>query len=83
MQTILGANGIIVGRKINYLKLNGWMINLLSLLNANLKETKELLPRYAIDNIFDSTKFKRRFPEFRVTNYENGIKEIIKDYKIK
>jgi hypothetical protein len=29
--------------------------------NHNLKETQELLPRYAIDNIFKSSKFKTRF----------------------
>lgn len=72
-----------LGRKINYLQMNSWMINLLALFNNNLKETKELLPRYAIDNIFDSSKFKRRFPEFKVTDYEEGIKKIIRDYNIK
>jgi hypothetical protein len=39
----------------------------------NLKETQELLPRYAIDNIFKSSKFKTRFPDFVVTTPE-GIK---------
>ncbi len=72
-----------LGREIKYLKLNKWMINLIALFNANLKETKELLPRYAINNIFDSTKFKQRFPTFRTTSYEEGIKAIIKDFEIR
>jgi hypothetical protein len=51
--------------------------------NHNLKETQELLPRYAIDNIFKSSKFKTRFPDFVVTTYPEGIKMIIKDFNIK
>ncbi len=72
-----------LGREIKYLKLNKLMINLIALFNSNLKETKELLPRYEIDNIFDSTKFKQRFPKFSITSYEEGIKAIIKDYEIR
>ena len=71
-----------LGREIKYLKLNKWMINLVALFNSNLKETKELLPRYAIDNIFDSTKFKQKFPTFKVTSYEEGLNAIIEDYDI-
>lgn len=33
-----------------------------------------------IDNIFDSSKFKKRFPEFKVTTYEEGIKAILNAY---
>lgn len=71
-----------LNKEVKYLKLNKLIINLISIFNSNLKETKELLPRYAIDNIFDSTKFKQKFPEFEITSYEQGIKEIIKDYEI-
>ncbi len=39
-----------------------------------MRETQELLPRYTIDNIFDSSKFKQRFPDFKVTSYPEGIK---------
>jgi hypothetical protein len=52
-----------------------------SFFNHNLKEIQELLPRYAIDNIFKSSKFKTRFPV--VTTYPEGIKMIIKDFNIK
>lgn len=50
--------------------------------SQNVKETLELLPRYAIDNIFDSSKFKTKFPEFKVTNYADGIAIILKDLNI-
>jgi hypothetical protein len=54
-----------------------------ALFDHNLRETQELLPRYAIDNIFESSKFKERFPNFTVTTYQRGIQIILQDYKIK
>jgi hypothetical protein len=47
-----------------------------------VRETKELFPRYKIDNIFDSSKFKKRFPDFEVTTYQEGIEDILADYSI-
>lgn len=70
-------------RKINYKVLNSFILKIGALFNKNLRETQELLPRYAIDNIFDSTKFKKRFPEFKVTTYQEGIHTILKDFGIK
>lgn len=45
--------------------------------NPRVREIQELLPRYGTDCIFDSSKFKRRFPDFRVTTYVDGIRKII------
>ena len=72
----------LLGREVSYSVMNKFLINVVSLFNSNLKETKELLPRYAIDNIYESKKFKARFPEFQVTTYQEGIEEIIRDFKI-
>ena len=72
-----------LGRTINYDVLNSFVLKIASLFNANSKETQELLPRYNINNIFDSSKFKNKFPNFKVTSYQEGIKTIIKDYQIK
>jgi hypothetical protein len=49
-----------IGREINYKVLHKVVLKIGSF-NHNLKETQELLPRYAIDNIFKSSKFKTRF----------------------
>lgn len=72
-----------LGRQIKYDILSSFVLKLVSFFNQNVKETVELLPRYAIDNIFDSSKFKKHFPDFQVTSYEEGIKNVLADYRIK
>jgi nucleoside-diphosphate-sugar epimerase len=72
-----------LGREIKYKVLHWVILKIGSFFDHNLKETQELLPRYAIDNIFESSKFKTRFPDFVVTTYPEGIKMIIKDFNIK
>lgn len=47
--------------------------------NKNAKELQELLPRYEYDNLFDDSKFRRRFPDFQVTTYRQGIEQIKKE----
>lgn len=38
---------------------------------------QELLSRYRGDNIFDTSKFTTRFPDFAVTSYREGITRIL------
>ena len=70
------ASGV-TGRDIRYttvpeiaFRVGGWF-------NPAVKEASELLPRYRDDNIFDSSRFARRFPDFRITTYREGITEIL------
>lgn len=42
-----------------------------------LEEIFKLLPRYRGDNVFDSSKFAARFPDFAVTTYRDGIRQIL------
>lgn len=72
-----------LGEEVKYTVLNSFILKILSFFHPMIKETQELFPRYQIDNIFDSSKFKTRFPEFKVTTYQEGIKSIIEDYGIK
>ena len=69
-----------IGRKIEYKVLKNWQLKVGALFNSNLKESKELFPRYATDLIFESTKFKKHFPQFKVTKYPDGIKSILKEW---
>ena len=71
----------IYGKRLDYIVLKNWMIRLISLFNPDMKETIELLYRYKTDNIFDSSKFMRRFPDYRITTYQEGITEIIEEIK--
>jgi nucleoside-diphosphate-sugar epimerase len=79
----IGEIGKQLGRIIKYDILSWWLLKIASFFNKNLKETQELLPRYAIDNIFESSKFKNKFPDFKVTSYQEGIRTILEDYEIK
>lgn len=51
-------------------------LKLAALVNKNVREILELLPRYGVDNLFDSGKFKKRFPGFATTDIRDGITEI-------
>lgn len=53
--------------------LKRWQLALAALVNARARDVSELLPRYAVDNLFVSDKFKARFPEFRVTTFKQGL----------
>ncbi|MFT4186510.1 MAG: NAD-dependent epimerase/dehydratase family protein [Micrococcaceae bacterium] len=59
--------------KISYITTPMWAFKIGSLLNPMVKETTELLPRYKQDNIFDSSKFTGKFPEFKITSLQEGI----------
>lgn len=65
------------GRKVAYSTLPRWVFALGSRFNSELREASELLPRYQVDNIFDSSKFADRFGEFAVTNYRDGIATLL------
>lgn len=55
-----------------------WILRAVGVFSPQAREIRELLPRYRRDNLFDSSRFAARFPEFAVTPYRRGI-EIIRD----
>ena len=61
------------GRPVEYKVISKWALVAAGIFSKQVRELRELLPRYEQDNLFDSTKFKRRFPEFAVTTYREGI----------
>lgn len=56
-----------------YKVLKRWQLKLAGLLNQQVRDAAELLQRYQVDNIFVSDKFKKRFLEFRVTTFREGL----------
>lgn len=67
----------VTGRKIPFTTVPLTAFRIGGLVNASVKEANELMPRYRQDNIFDSSKFATRFPDFDVTTYRQGIAEIL------
>jgi nucleoside-diphosphate-sugar epimerase len=69
------------GQELSYKVLGKWVLTAAGLASKQVRELRELLPRYGQDNLFDSSKFKQRFPEFRVTNYRQGLELVRDEYR--
>lgn len=65
-----------LGREPSYRVLRRGVLQALGWVSRPLREMRELLPRYACDNLFESSKFKRRFPDLAVTSYRQGLARI-------
>ena len=72
------ASGI-YGKDLKYSVVPKFVFSIGALFNKKMKELLELLPRYEHNNIFDDSKFRKRFPEFKVTSYKQGIEQIKKE----
>lgn len=59
-----------------YTVLKRWQLKLAGLFSQRIRDAAELLPRYEADNLFVSDKFKKRFPDFKVTTFREGLRAI-------
>lgn len=73
--------GEMFGQTTSYRVLLRWLLSTVGLFSKQVGELKELLPRYTQDNLFGSSKFKRRFPDFQVTNYSQWLGQIFREAK--
>ncbi|MCY1449322.1 hypothetical protein D9M71_660520 [compost metagenome] len=69
----------IYGRELKYKVIPKFVFTIGAFFSKQAKELQELLPRYEHANVFDDSKFRKRFPDFAVTSYRNGIEEIKKE----
>lgn len=53
------------------------MLRVMGLFNPLMKEMVEMMYQYNQDYYFNSSKFKTRFPDFKVTPYREGVKEVV------
>lgn len=67
----------ITGNKIRSMTVPRWVFKLGGLVSPAVREAEELLPRYRQDNIFDSSKFTARFPDFQTTSYRQGLSHLL------
>ena len=70
----------VFGREASYTVIGKWAMTAAGLFSKPVREIRELLPRYEQDNLFDSTRFKRRFPEVKVTSYREGLELIRREW---
>lgn len=72
----IGLAAGLFGVPARYTILKRWQLGLAGKFNATVRDAAELLPRYEADNIFVSDKFKKRFPEFAVTTFAQGLEAV-------
>lgn len=75
-EQLIALSSKIYGKQFAYTVVPKIAFKIGGIFKSQMKELQELLPRYKHDNIFVSTKFKNRFPEFSVTTYQEGIEQI-------
>lgn len=67
----------ISGKDATYKILGKLTLTAVGLISKQVRELRELLPRYEHDNLFDSSKYKQRFPDFKVTTYRQGLTQVL------
>ncbi len=72
----MGLVSDVYGKHLPYSVIPKIALQIGAIFSKKVREIQELLPRYEHDNLFDSSKFKMRFPDFAVTTFEEGIKRI-------
>ncbi|HGH5394095.1 TPA: NAD-dependent epimerase/dehydratase family protein [Raoultella planticola] len=73
--------GEIFGREAEYSVLKKQILIAAGLFVQRVRELRELLPRYEYGNLFESAKFKHRFPDFTVTTYREGLEQICREWR--
>ena len=59
-----------------YMAVPTGLVKFMGLFNPMMKELGEMMYQFDRDYFFDSTKFNRRFPDFRITPYAEGVRNI-------
>lgn len=71
-----------MGAKVKVSVINNFMFKLIGLFVPVMKEMPEMMYQYEREYDFNSDKFLKKFPDFKVTSYSEGIKAVVSsDYK--
>lgn len=76
-QDMLDISEKILNKSLKYKVIPLWQFKVAKLFSKKVRELDELLPRYEVDNVFVSDKFKKTFPDFKITSFETGISQIL------
>jgi len=80
MKQIADLSAAAFNMKPGYMVLPKWMLRILSLFIAPIKESLEMLYQNDSDYLFDSSKFDKTF-QFPTTTYAEGIRKTAASYK--
>lgn len=58
-----------------------FMLHILGLFIPILRELKEMIYQFDNPYVFDSTKFETKYPDFKITSYQEGVKAMVDFYK--
>ncbi|OJV83290.1 MAG: NAD-dependent dehydratase [Bacteroidia bacterium 44-10] len=72
----IGLASEVYGKRLKYSVVPKFIFKTGAMFNKSVKELQELLPRYEHHNVFDDSKFRKRFPDFEVTTYRKGMEQI-------
>jgi nucleoside-diphosphate-sugar epimerase len=53
------------------------IVRIMGVFNPLMKEMVEMMYQNNQDYFFDSTKFRTRFPQFKITPYREGVREVV------
>jgi len=70
-----------LGQEPRHSVLQPWMLRLVGIFSPEIGEVAEMSYQYEHNYLFDSTKFKQRFPDFPVSTPRQSIARIIKAAK--
>jgi nucleoside-diphosphate-sugar epimerase len=68
-----------IGTNYELKAMPSWFITVLGWFIPIIKELQEMLYQYNSDYVFSSQKFMTKFPDFQVTQYDDGAKQMV-DY---
>jgi nucleoside-diphosphate-sugar epimerase len=71
----------ILNKQIKISAFPKYMARLIGLFNPTLRELLEMYYQFENDYIFNSDKFMSKYPEFKITSYEEGLRKTIESYQ--
>jgi nucleoside-diphosphate-sugar epimerase len=67
-----------MGVKPKYNVAGKFLVRILGVFIPIMREFPEMIYQYELDYFLDSSKFNKRFPDFKTTTYAEGLKEVVK-----
>lgn len=72
-----------LGSNYKAIYMGKFTVNLISLFSPIVREVKEMLYQFRSDYVMSDQKFRTKYPDFEVTDYDEGIRCMIESFKRK